>query len=525
MTALFLIAASAARSDDRVRPSALAGSWYPADPEELGRYVDGLLDDARPAEPKPQGTLRALILPHAGYLFSGPTAAIGVDLVRGRDFGRVIVLAPAHRGGFRGLSIVEVDAYETPLGRVPLDADAVGTLRQSPLVSAHPEADTPEHAIEIELPLLQRALKPGWRLVPILVGDLGAEDYRAAADLIRPLADGDTLVVVSSDFTHYGPRFGYTPFVTSPELPAEIRKLDEGALERITARDAAGFLAYQGDTGITVCGFRPIALFLHMLPNTARLEKVAYRTSGDITGDWRNSVSYAVVAVTNAEPLSSAAASPPASGNEAEAKRSALTEVDLARLHRLAVAGVEWAVLGAAKKENGNLDGLIEGLSPSAKQPRGAFVTLWKHGELRGCVGYILPQSPVYQAVLENGVNAARNDRRFFPVAPEELSDLEIEVSVLTPPEPIPSYEDFQVGKQGVILEMDGRQAVYLPEVAAREGWDRETTLTHLARKAGLPPDAWKNGARLEVFSSEKFAAPYPNAAPLRGSGQGKQND
>jgi AmmeMemoRadiSam system protein A len=141
--------------------------------------------------------------------------------------------------------------------------------------------------------------------------------------------------------------------------------------------------------------------------------------------------------------------------------------------------------------------------------PAGAFVTLKKGGELRGCIGYIQPHRPLYQAVLQNGANAARNDHRFQPVAAEELDDLIIEVSVLTLPQKIDSYQEFEVGKQGIVLTKAGRKAVFLPEVAVEQGWNREQTLTNLSRKAGLPASAWREGASFQVFENQKFSAPY----------------
>ena len=157
------------------RPSALAGSWYPAGPAALADTIDTLLGGADTK--RPAGTIRALVVPHAGYAYSGATAAAAFKLVQGVAFDRVLLMAPSHRADFTGLSIAAVDAYETPLGKVPLDADIIATLRGSPLVQADPVAHAQEHAIEIELPFLQRALAPGWRLVPILVGRLDGDDY------------------------------------------------------------------------------------------------------------------------------------------------------------------------------------------------------------------------------------------------------------------------------------------------------------------------------------------------------------
>jgi len=511
-------------ADARVRSSALAGGWYPADPEALVGYVDGLLEQAAAARTvaAPED-LRALILPHAGYPYSGATAAAGVALVRGRRFERVMVLAPSHRAGFAGLSIADVDAYETPLGQIPLDQDAIAALRASPLVQAHPWAHTQEHAIEIELPLLQRALVPGWRLLPVLVGALDGDDYDEASDLLRPFVDADTLVVVSSDFTHYGDRFGYRPFPLDDAVADHIRELDGGALDLIMAKDRDELLAYQQRTGITVCGLRPIAVLLGMLPPDARLERIAYTTSGALTGDFTSSVSYAVVAISSPRPFAEAtrpvdnSSVAPNEDDRAEAAAGApgasndddLTEADLRLLYRLAVLAMEEAVLGRDPEREATARSLLAELPLRLKRDAGAFVTLKREGALRGCIGYIEPRKPLYQAVLENGVNAAVNDYRFSPVSAPELDALDVEVSVLTPPRPIPSPDAFVVGKQGIVLSKAGRRAVFLPEVAVEQGWDRNETLTQLARKAGLPDDAWREGADLEVFESIKLTAPY----------------
>lgn len=490
-------------ADERVRESVLAGGWYPEDPQQLAEYVDGLLDAVETATP--EMPIRALIAPHAGYQYSGSTAAKGFALVRRREYKRVMILAPSHRSGFRGLSVADVDTYRTPLGSVPVDGPAVADLRTSELVSAYPTAHQREHSIEIELPMLQRTLSPGWRLVPVLVGQMEGEDYRTAATLLRPLANEDTLVVVSSDFTHFGPRFGYTPFALDAETPKRIRALDDGAIDRILAADTAGFLDYRSETGITICGYRPLALLLHMLPKSARIQRVAYATSGELTGDWGNSVSYVAMLVTSTVPFSGSTAKPAGATQE-------IGTADLALLHGLAVLGVESSVLGPSEERDAAIERTLAKLPPHLQVPSGAFVTLKRGGRLRGCIGYILPRKPLIDAVLENGANAAGNDRRFRPVGPDELGDLEVEVSVLSPPRPIETYDDFVVGEQGVILRKAGRQAVFLPEVAVEQGWTREETLSHLARKAGLPASGWRDGASFEVFTSTKYAAPYPAA-------------
>lgn len=491
----------AAAQAGQVRPAVVAGSWYPGDAEELARYIDTQLEAAPQGEP--QGRVRALIAPHAGYMFSGPTAAAAFRLVRGHVARRVIVLGPAHRGGFKGLSIAAVQAYESPLGRIPLDREAIARLRQSPLVGSYAPAHAKEHSIEMQLPFLQRALKPGWTLVPILVGEMDADDYARAGALLRPLAHADTLVVVSGDLTHYGPRYHYLPFSQDARIRERLARLDKGMLRFITDHDPEGLTRYQKQTGITACAFGPVMVLLGLMPPQAKVRLVKYTTSGALTHNYRNSVSYMAVAITDPGPLSSRAQGVP---DVSDPQR--LSEQDLALLHRFAVEGIGAAV--RPRRDLGSrLRDLITRLPPRLKRPAGAFVTLKKQGRLRGCMGSVKAKQPLYRAVFENGFNAARNDYRFPPLRPGELRDLEVDISVLSPLHAIPSYRAFEVGKEGVLLKKDGKRAVFLPQVAAERGWSCEQTLTQLAQKAGLAPDAWRNGAELEVFTNQSYSAAY----------------
>jgi AmmeMemoRadiSam system protein B/AmmeMemoRadiSam system protein A len=508
VAALLLLAVSGmAVAGERVRPAALAGSWYPGEAAELGSYLDRTLD-AAPAWSAPEGErVRALIAPHAGYAYSGATAAAGYRALRGQAFDRVILLGPSHHAAFRGVAIADADAWATPLGEVPIDAAAVTRLRASSLVGTGPEGPDREHSLEIQLPFLQRALAPGWRLVPILVGRLEADDYAALSGAIRPLLDGRTLVVVSTDFTHYGTRFGYVPFAADADVAGRLEALDKGALAQIEARDPKGFLDYQERTGITACGFRPVALLLHLLPSEARAYLVRYDTSGALLGDYRSSVSYLSIALTIPDGPAEPAAWDPES---------------LRWLHRLAALRVLDAV-APTDASRASVDTLAGALPAQVREPAGAFVTLRKGGRLRGCIGYIAPIKPVWQAVLDNAEAAALRDTRFRAVEPGELNDLDIEVSVLTEPVAIADWTGFEVGRHGIVLVKGSRRAVFLPDVAVEQGWDREQTLTHLARKAGLPADGWREGAQYFVFTNHKHGGPLQEAIADTGPGAGSQ--
>jgi len=278
----------------RIKRSHLAGAWYPADPGALRAEVDALLDGAPPAA---SGPLAGLVVPHAGYAYSGRAAAAGYVTLRSGSYERAVILAPSHFSSFRGLAVLAVDSFETPLGLVPVDAGGVATLLGRRLVSADPEPYREEHALEIQLPFLQCVL-PEVRVVPALVGECTAEDYVALAASLGELADGRTIFLVSSDFVHYGWRFGYLPFPASgvDAVRDGVRQLDAGALDAICASDAAAFRQYVDASGATICGRNPIALFLTVHAGRTPGRLLTYYTSLDVTGDYEHCVSYASIA-------------------------------------------------------------------------------------------------------------------------------------------------------------------------------------------------------------------------------------
>lgn len=268
---------------------AVAGRWYPASPPELRSLVDELLAAAPQADGR---NVVALVAPHAGFAFSGAVAAHAFRAIEGARVERVILIGPSHHVGFRGAVVPDADHCLTPLGSVPLDRAALDRLRTSPGYATHNDAFRPEHCLEAEIPFLQRTLAPGFELVPVLIG--GGSSGAVAqevADGLAPLVGPGTLVVASSDFTHYGVGFGYVPFRDA--IPERIRELDHGAIGRIESGDVSAFEEYLGRTGATVCGRDAISVLLRAMAPGLRCELAAYDTSGRITGDWSHTVSYA----------------------------------------------------------------------------------------------------------------------------------------------------------------------------------------------------------------------------------------
>jgi len=432
-----------------------------------------------------------VIAPHAGYAYSGPCAAAAVKLIAQRpDLRRVVVLGFSHRVPMPNqISVPSRETrYRSPLGESPLDAEAIAGLLEHPLFLDVPASRPGENSVEMMLPLLQAALDGrDWSLVPVTLGQLddGARDQ--AADVLAGLLDEHTAFVVSSDFTHYGPQFGYVPF--REDVAENLRRLDGGAIERILAGDADGFDAYCRETGATICGRDSIGVLLRMLPKEFRAWELAYDTSGRVTGDFDSSVSYAALAFAakdagRGEKQSAAVQEP------ATAEADVLPEADRTLLLQLARQSIERALEGAPPRSPADLG--VES-TPAMRQVMGGFVTLTIDGELRGCIGEILPRRPLAQVVVERAQDAAFHDTRFRPLRAAELPRVRIEISALTPPKPVNSYADIEIGRHGMVLQRGGRSAVFLPQVAPEQGWDLATTLTHLSMKAGLPPDAWKD--------------------------------
>ena len=471
-----------------VMKSHLAGSWYPGSAEKLNMQ---LADFSENAATKPKDNVIALILPHAGYKWSGQTAAFGIKSIN-RKFKRIIVIGPSHHITMADtLSVPNVTHYQTPLGQTPLDRDFIDKLLKHSIFQNIPRAHTQEHSVQIELPLLQYAQKD-FELVPIVTGQCSFETVERAANILRSLIDADTLVVASSDFVHYGRRFRYVPFTEN--IPAGIKKLDMGAYEHIAALDARAFFEYRKKTGATICGYIPVAILLSMLDKPVKVELAKYATSGELLGDYSNSVSYLSVVFSGAWP--------PGEKNVEPEPKSELSKTDKQQLLKLARKTIIYYLENNKAPTPSDL-GIKPG--PAMKTRRAAFVTLKKQGRLRGCIGDIIPRSALCDSVIRNAINATVNDRRFRPVTRPEADELTIEISALTVPKSVASAADIRIGADGVILRKGRRRAVYLPQVAPEQGWGIEETLTHLSVKAGLPADAWKNGAEFQVFQAEVF--------------------
>jgi MEMO1 family protein len=268
------------------------GPWYPKDAIILRNMVAGFLGAAKTDQPK--ASVQAVISPHAGYEYSAQCAAYSFKQLEGKSFDKVIILGPSHFSYFRGIRLLDYDSYKTPLGVIKIDVDVVRSLCDGSLIQVDSAPFIREHSVDNMLPFLQLVLKE-FSIVPMVVGDISPKDCSEIGRAIKSKCDDKTLVVVSSDFTHYGPDYEYTPFGESKNIRQDISQLDMGAVDKIVALNGKGFDAYLGRTGATICGRNAIRLLLNILPAGSKGRLLNYYLSGDKAKDYTNSVSYASI--------------------------------------------------------------------------------------------------------------------------------------------------------------------------------------------------------------------------------------
>lgn len=464
----------------------VAGGFYPGDADELREMIRGYLDAARKADKNVEGDLLGIIVPHAGYPYSGPVAAHAFLRLEGRKYRRVVVLAPAHRHGHALPALLGAGSYRTPLGDIPIDREGVEKLAASGAARVDASAFRAEHALEVELPFLQ-VLLSGFEIVPVMIG---APDPSAMQKLARALKQAfpgpDTLVVASTDMSH--------------DYPYDVAvAMDRNALRLIQAMDPEGlWKAYQAyrdaGAGIRVdqagrpepdcaqlCGMGPVLTLLYLAREFGEAQAAVLdrRNSGDIVGDKKSRiVGYSAVAVTLKK----------------ERTASESTVDFLGPDEKQALLKIARQTLEAYLEKDEKRD--FQPASAKLKEPGAAFVTLRKHGDLRGCIGYMEPIEPLWEMIRNRAIDAATHDTRFHPVTQDELKDIQIEISVLSPRVLVKDpLKEIKIGRDGVWLELGMSRGVFLPQVPVEQNWTTvEEYLDHLCQKAHVfQRGCWKS--------------------------------
>lgn len=476
-----------------VLSSTIAGTWYPGSAAELKKAVEGYLARADNAV-SGSGTgddCNIFIVPHAGYAYSGFCAAYAYRHLRGRTIRRVILLAPSHRVYLDDrCSVPEADAVSTPLGEITIDNELRRDFLRSEFALASDEIHRNEHSTQIQYPFLQTAVQPGFTLLPVIVGKLSRATAEAVGAFLRRNLTPHTVVIVSSDFTHFGRDFDYTPFDT--DRIANVRKIDLGAYRFIQDNDAEGFHAYIRQNRCTICGAEAIRAMLTMKPDSCEATLFKYCTSADDGSGDRRFVCYLACGIRAAFEHGEKTADGGLSDSDRKllldfVRRAIRTKFETGRSPSPAAYRAE--------------------ATPPMLKKMGAFVTLHSaDGNLRGCIGEIEPYRPLYEAVTARACDAAFRDPRFFPLRESEFASVVVEISALTPSRPVGDWHEIEIGRHGMTVSKNGRSAVFLPQVAPEQGWTLEETLSHLCVKAGLRPDDFRSGATFTVFEAIVFS-------------------
>ncbi|MCK9273749.1 MAG: AmmeMemoRadiSam system protein B [Syntrophales bacterium] len=466
-----------------IREALLAGAWYPEKPDLLQSEIDKYIRAVPDLELREQPL--AIISPHAGLSYSGAIAAYAYKAASNGHYDSIVVIGPSHRIRFRGASIFDGRGYKTPLGVVPLERKlAEAIVRHSNIVSFVPDEKTPENSIEIQMPFIQ-TLFPGTPFVPIQMGTQDAKTCDTLAEIIYSVSQGENiLLIASSDFSHY---HNYEDAV----------HMDSKAIDIIKKMDSEGFYRSVEKGEVEACGAGPIrvAIKFAQAKGSDSGYMLKYANSGDVTGDKTGVVGYAALAFYKKDINKKDSVS----NNESGAEEGSLTKNEKNELIKIARRSIEDSLSGRRAEP-------LSMTSENLAAARGAFVTLKKEGRLRGCIGFIEPRKPLHRTVAEMACAAAFDDPRFPPLAKEELEEITIEISALTPLCLIGNISEIEVGRDGIYIVKGFQAGLLLPQVATENGWDRLTFLEQTCRKAGLPSGAWKNkDTRIYTFSAEIF--------------------
>lgn len=481
-----------------VRQPAVAGQFYPADAKTLTTMVDSFVAGAEvPALP---GRLVGIQVPHAGYPFSGPTAAHAFKLLKGMDSVTVVMFGTSHHVMLDRAAVYPRGSWHTPLGNVSIDeAMAKAIMAQDNFLADMPEAHAQEHSIEVEVPFLQRVLG-NFKIVPIMLLEPTYEQCERVGKAVANAARGKRVLLVASSDLYHGYSYTEANHVDSTTFGL-MAKFDPKKFHDAYERGEAQACGGNGITAMMVAA-------RELGADTAVV--LAQTNSNDVVGERGGYVvGYSAVAFTGRNPQTApitpngtgkeSLKSPGASDSPGEQDSSGLTEQE-----QKSLLGIARNTLNTYIK-NGKVPE-AKALTPRLAERRGAFVTLHESGELRGCIGYIEAVKPLYQAVSDMAIAASTEDPRFPPVGPQELSKIDIEITVLSPMRPVASPDSVVVGKHGVVIKKSGCSAVFLPQVPVEEGWDRDTYLCQLCLKARLPKDAWQSkDAQLYVFTGQVF--------------------
>lgn len=466
---LFLFCASVL-AQDKVKYPNVSGQFYSSDKNYLSIQIDNFFKNVKDDPSLKEKDIKALIVPHAGYIYSGQVASFAFKAIKEKKFDAVIILAPSHFYAFRGVSVYKEGLFRTPLGDIQVDSPlAQKLISYDEKIDFIPQAFEKEHSLEVELPFLQKSLE-NLKIVPVILGQIDYSDAVMVAKAIREITkDKKVLIVASTDLSHY-------------HQYSQAIQMDTKTISYINNLDSFGLWQSEIKSQTELCGLFPVLVLLNYAKELGLSTDVLnYANSGDVTGDKSAVVGYSSIIFfkqsndSNSDDLS------------VKGEEEMFNDVGKRRLLEIARQTItEYITNGKApdfKEDN-----------PQLNIKRGAFVTLHKEGDLRGCIGTFTSNEPIYKTISKMAIESATEDQRFRPVTREELDKIKLEISVLTEPKLINDWRKIKLGIDGVIIKRGFNQGVFLPQVATETGWDLETFLSQLCwQKAGLPQDCYKD--------------------------------
>ncbi|MEG8946679.1 AmmeMemoRadiSam system protein B [Rosettibacter firmus] len=490
MIAFFSCNAKSTTEIDSTRYPVFAGQFYSNDSTVLKSQIETFLNNSKP---KTVDSVVAIIVPHAGYIYSGQIAADAFNQIRNNEYDLIVILGTNHTTpNFNNISVYPAGSFVTPIGSLKIDnASANELLKKDPEITTNLAVHAKEHSIEVQLPFI-KYLFPNTKILPVIVGSsniqLCCKFGKSLADILH---NKKALIIASSDFSHY-PDFDNAINVDNTTLKAITQLNPEVILKTINKQLEKRI----PQLATCACGEAPIiaAICIAKELGAKSAKVISYSNSGyNPVGSTDRVVSYSAVAIT---------------------KEKAYTFYDVDTLvvdnkYKLTLSDKKFLLKYARKTlEQYFLNQTVplpRNMNQKLKIKRGAFVTLKKLGQLRGCIGHMIEDTPLCTVVGAMALQAAFNDTRFRPLTKEELNQIEIEISVLTPFTKIKSADDIVLGRDGVIVKKGNKQAVFLPQVATETGWSKEEFLNQLCYKAGLNAYDWKN-AELFTFQAEIFS-------------------
>ncbi|MGC9373862.1 MAG: AmmeMemoRadiSam system protein B [Bacteroidales bacterium] len=468
------------------RKPVVAGSFYPDKPESLQKMLESLF--ARSETVKTYDDVLAIISPHAGYPYSGKVAASAFNQIDpDKTYDNIFILAPSHQMMFNGASIYNAGDYITPLGKVKVNRELTNELiHKHDVLIYHPDAHKAEHSIEVQLPFLQYKMNKAFQIVPIVIGTQNLKNCKKIATALKPYFNEHNLFVISTDFSHY-PTYDDAKKVDQRTGEAIVANSVSRVMDAISENESANI----NNLVTSMCGWNAVLSLLYITQDMPDINviPVDYQNSGDETGDQSRVVGYHAIAFAKKKNQNM---------SENQFNLSKEEKANLLKIARKTM--IEYLETGKMPDIDKNA------ITPAMQEHCGAFVTLHLDGALRGCIGRFSANEPLYEVVQKMAVSAATEDPRFPAVKPDEMDEIDLEISVLTPLQKIESIDEIEMGRHGIYIKKGFATGTFLPQVAHETGWTKEEFLGHCAQsKAGIGWDGWRD-ADIFIYEALVFS-------------------